>query len=156
MQEGRLGNWAALCYLRHMKTVRFRQVIVEIPAAAAAGREFSLGTQQDLVGAIIDGIETFDITDTPTTADGNPVVTAADAVRLALYVNQESNDKVLAIPYGPSRVAVNSGRVREYDRLRITWEDTRIRVTQVIANVASSWAVIGVHYHYPKDLTGGM
>ena len=149
-----MGNRAPFCYLRPMslKTIRFRTVSVMIPGAAAAGREFSLGTQQDLVGAIIDGIETFDVTDTPTTEESNPVVTAADAIKLALYVNQESNDKVLAIPYGPQRATINSGIVREYDRLKITWEDSRIRVVQLIASATDTWAVIGVHYHYPKDL----
>lgn len=138
-----------------LKTIRFRQVSVLIPGSASAGREFSLGTQQDLVGAIIDGIETYNAADTPATDEGNPVVAAVDSPSLALYVNQESNDKVLAIPYEPSRSTINSGIVRQYDRLKITWEDTRIRVVQAITTVTDTWAVLGVHYHYPKDLTGG-
>lgn len=135
-----------------METRRYRNIAIRLPATAAAGLEFSLNDQEDLKGAIIDGIETFNDADLSFTEQGLPVVTAADSVKLVCYYAEDSNDKIRAIPYVPQRTAINAGVVRQYKNLRINFPVSRIRVTEALANAAVSFAVVGVHYHYAKDL----
>lgn len=135
-----------------LRTVRFRTVQVKLTGSATAGSEFTFGNQEDLVGAIVDGIETFNVTDQPFTETGQPVVAAADAIKLCLYVSEDSNDKERAIPYEVQRSTINSGIVREYKNLKISWPKTRVRVCANLATATDQWALIGVHYHYPKDI----
>lgn len=135
-----------------LRTIRFRQVQVKITGSATAGNEFSFGNQEDLAEAIIDGIETFNAADVPNTETGQPLVTAADSIKLVLYVNEDSNDKERAIPYEPQRATINSGIIRQYRNLVITWPKTRVRVVSNFAATTDTYAMVGVHYHYPKDV----
>lgn len=146
-----MGNRARLCYLGTMKTIRFRTIAVRLEATAAAGQEYSLNDQEDLKTAIIDGIETFTASDTTHSVEGLPVVTDADAVRLCVFYAEDSTDKAKAVPYMPQRSSINSGIVREYDKMVLTFPNCRVRVVETLDGDVQ-YALIGVHYHFPKDI----
>lgn len=137
-----------------MLTKRFRTIAVRIPAGSSAGREFSLQEQDDLKGAIIDGIETYNDQDLLANEQGLPIITAADSVKLVTYYVEDSTDRVKAVPYTPQRTAQNAGVIREYRNLVMNFPNSRIRVTQLIANGSDSYALIGVHFHYASDVRG--
>lgn len=137
--------------MQQLQTKRFRTIQVRLDAAAGPGRDFSLGDQDDLKDAIIEGIEVFSESDTPATEKGAPVVTDADAIKLALCMVEGSTQKERFIPYWPQRSVINSGIVRRYRDLRPSWPQCSVRVVQALANVGVSYAYIGVHYRLATD-----
>lgn len=134
-----------------IRTKRFRVISIRLEPAATTGREFSFGDQDDLRDAIIDGVEVFSEADTPYDQNGNPVVTIGDAPNLSVCLTEGSTDKVRYIPYNPMRTVINGGIVRMYDNLRPSWPQCRIRVNSTLGSVIATWALVGVHFHYPGE-----
>jgi len=134
-----------------IRTKRFRLISIRLDAVASTGREFSFQDQDDLRDAIIDGVETFSEADAPYDQQGNPVVTIADASNLSVCITEGSTDKVRYIPYNPMRTVINGGIVRMYDNLRPTWPQCRIRVNNTLASPIATYALVGVHFHYPGE-----
>lgn len=132
-------------------TTRFRLIEVRLPAGANAGAEFALPEQNDLLNAIVEGVETYTAADLTTGPSALPAISQADALDTALVLSDSSDDRVRNIPYQSANRALNGGVILAFRNLRLTWDQCRVRIVANHASAAENVALIGVHYRYPKD-----
>lgn len=130
---------------------RQRMIYVQCAAAQPAGR-IDFPEQQDLKKILcVDAIETFIATDIVAAPSGQAIVSAADAVKVALVFTEGSTEKVKEVPYLGLRTAANAGQLREYIDLKPEWTQCYARVTQAFAAATISLLAVLVSYHYAED-----
>jgi len=128
-----------------------RSRTIEVPLnVQLAGSKFAFPDQPDLRAATIEGVETYTETNALNAISGRAVVSPADALLLTVTLSDASDERVLDVPYLAFNTLLNSGQVRTYKDLQLTWEQCTINAFGVISSAATS-ALITIHYRLPID-----
>lgn len=131
-------------------TNRSRAIVVPL-INVGTGLVANFPDQNDLRSAMVLGVETFTSAEQLTSRDGRSVVSPADALNLAVTLVDSSDQKVMDVPYQAFNTILNSGQVRTYRDLVLTWEQCTLRNVAPLSTDTSS-ALVMVSYALAGDV----
>lgn len=129
-----------------ISSVRLLEIDIPSTTTISAGLTQKFPLDQELRGKKFKAIESFNITQLRTSANGLQVVSAAEAAEVVIYFQVGSLLQLYGVPYNMLNVQDNRGIIRQLANLPIIPEKSYIQITGTSAMVNTRALVVAFHY----------
>lgn len=137
-----------------MQPIKRAELIwITVPAGTVAGASLPFLAQPTLEGVDILGAEMLDATGLSFTPDLVAVITAADRIRATLTLAEGSDEVVKDLPLTSMNAVANAGVWKEFDRIRVDWQKSYVKITQTFATLPCQVPFV-FYYARPEDWQG--